>query len=469
MKKYIFLFFLSLYLLTMGGHFYSNDHYAMYMVTRNIVEYRSLEIPESPFSIQTAGGQSYSWYELGQSLIALPFYVTGKAADKIFKTDFLKQFFVASQNTLFAAGACLLLFMIAGKLKFGYRLALLLSFLYGAGTMAWVYSANFFAHTPASFLLLLAFYFLLMWNESRAPKHILLCSTVYGILLLTRIAMLPAAFWFTLYIVYKDRADKKRALSDVSLFLLPIAFFGGLILYHNWHRLGLIIIDARFLIPRIPLPESSFLNDWYRISFDGETGLFFFNPVLVFFIGGLFYLKKKKALILPAIIVLQSVLSVIILKRIDGRWCWGTRHLMTVLPFFALLTVFFFKENRNRILSYIFYALFFLSFTFQFSAVIANPMNFFLQPLHKNQVIHQLKQAKHCLIRPVPAFEQGRTYAQTWRARRFDGFDLWFLNLRAMGIRARFRMPPVILLVFINLFSAAKLFGHLSFSHREEK
>ncbi|MBA3052780.1 hypothetical protein KJ959_03820 [bacterium] len=159
MRKYIFLFFLSLYLLTMGGHFYSNDHFAMYMVTKNIVEKQSLEIPESPFTIKTTSGKKYSWYELGQSILALPFYAAGKLADKIFKTDFLKQFFVSAQNTVFAAGACLLLFMIATKLKFGYRLSLLLAFLYGAGTMAWVYSANFFAHTPASFLLLLSFYF----------------------------------------------------------------------------------------------------------------------------------------------------------------------------------------------------------------------------------------------------------------------------------------------------------------------
>ncbi|MBA3065005.1 hypothetical protein KJ633_00345, partial [bacterium] len=367
MRKYIFLFFLSLYLLTMGGHFYSSDHFAMYMVTKNIVEKHSIEIPESPFAIKTIDGKYYSWYELGQSLLALPFYAAGKLADKIYRTDSLKQFFVSAQNTLFAAGACLLLFMIATKLEFGYRLSMLLSFLYGVGTMAWVYSANFFAHTPASFFLLLSFYFLLMWDESRFRSHLILCSTAFGLLFLTRIEMLPAVIWFVLYVIYKDRKDKKKMLSDLSLFLIPIAIFAALILYHNWYRFGKIIIDVRFLMARIPLPESSFLNDIYRISFDGETGLFFFNPVLVFFIGGLFFLKKKKALVLPAIIALQTILLVIILKRIDGRWCWGTRHLMTVLPFFALITVFFLKENKNKILSYFFYTLFFISFTFQLS------------------------------------------------------------------------------------------------------
>ncbi|MBU4134721.1 hypothetical protein KKH42_05300, partial [bacterium] len=88
----------------------------------------------------------------------------------------------------------------------------------------------------------------------------------------------------------------------------------------------------------------------------------------------------------------------------------------------------------------------------------ANPMNFFLQPLHKNQVIHQMKQSRHCLTTPEPRIEKGQTYAQVWRGRRFDGLDFWFLNLRSMDIRARFWLPPVFLLVFINLYSAAKLF-----------
>ncbi|MBA3052779.1 hypothetical protein KJ959_03825 [bacterium] len=277
-------------------------------------------------------------------------------------------------------------------------------------------------------------------------------------LFLTRIEMLPAALWFVLYIAYKDRKDKKIMISDLLLFLIPIAVFTALILYHNWYRFGKIIMDARVAMAIPQEPERSFLNGLYKVLLDGETGFFFFNPVLVFFIGGLFFLKKKKALILPAIIALQTILLLIVLNRIDGRWCWGTRFLMGVLPFFALITVFFLKENKNKILSYFFYTLFFISFTFQLSAVIANPMNFFLQPLHKNQVIHQLKQASQCLTKPSPRIEKGRTYTQVWRARHFDGLDFWFLNLRAMGIRARYWLPPVLLLVFINLYSAAKLF-----------
>lgn len=297
-----------------------------------------------------------------------------------------------------------------------------------------------------------------MWDESRARSHIVLCAAAFGLLFLTRIEMLPAALWFVLYIAYKDRKDKKIMISDLLLFLIPIAVFTALILYHNWYRFGKIIMDARVAMAIPQEPERSFLNGLYKVLLDGETGFFFFNPVLVFFIGGLFFLKKKKALILPAIIALQTILLLIVLNRIDGRWCWGTRFLMGVLPFFALITVFFLKENKNKILSYFFYTLFFISFTFQLSAVIANPMNFFLQPLHKNQVIHQLKQASQCLTKPSPRIEKGRTYTQVWRARHFDGLDFWFLNLRAMGIRARYWLPPVLLLVFINLYSAAKLF-----------
>ncbi|HEV7662144.1 MAG TPA: hypothetical protein VGQ62_01320, partial [Chloroflexota bacterium] len=82
------LFFLSLYLLTMGGHLDSPDEELMFQVTRSIAERGALDIGEVGSSerlvpglaLPGVDGRSYTHYGIVSSVLSVPLYVAGRAA-----------------------------------------------------------------------------------------------------------------------------------------------------------------------------------------------------------------------------------------------------------------------------------------------------------------------------------------------------------------------------------------------------
>jgi hypothetical protein len=76
----VFLFFASLYLLSIGRGFYSSDGEVMFKTTAALVERGTFALapdPGLPQIVRGRNGQYYSKYDPGLPLIGVPFYVTG--------------------------------------------------------------------------------------------------------------------------------------------------------------------------------------------------------------------------------------------------------------------------------------------------------------------------------------------------------------------------------------------------------
>src|SRR5258708_854291 len=77
------IFFLSLYLLTMGGHLDSPDEELMFQVTRSLVERGSMDIGDTVlperFALPGIDGRSYAPYGPVSSVLSVPFYLIGEA------------------------------------------------------------------------------------------------------------------------------------------------------------------------------------------------------------------------------------------------------------------------------------------------------------------------------------------------------------------------------------------------------
>src|SRR4030042_5447743 len=76
----LFLMFVSLYLLITSpiNIFDTDASQARYLVTESLVQKFDLSIP-SGLGVKGVDGRDYSWYGLGQSVLAIPFYIFGKA------------------------------------------------------------------------------------------------------------------------------------------------------------------------------------------------------------------------------------------------------------------------------------------------------------------------------------------------------------------------------------------------------
>ena len=84
---WVFLFFVLLYGATAKGMLQYLDDICMLRVTESIVENGSFAVPPStPGTRPGVDGRLYSQFGVGQSLLAVPFYVAGRELEKIFPT-----------------------------------------------------------------------------------------------------------------------------------------------------------------------------------------------------------------------------------------------------------------------------------------------------------------------------------------------------------------------------------------------
>jgi len=101
-----------------------------------------------------------------------------------------------------------------------------------------------------------------------------------------------------------------------------------------------------------------------RLLFYPYRGLFFYSPILLLSIPGLFFmLKKYKAETILIILALVLFLSIISMRRNWwGGYCFGNRYLLPVVPFLSLPLILIFTKIDKKI----FFVLFFISIIINF-------------------------------------------------------------------------------------------------------
>jgi hypothetical protein len=380
----LFFSFLALYLLTMGGHIYSPDEEILLRTTRSIAERGSLAIePLLDFATKRGtDGRMYAQYGIGQPLLAIPFYMAGRAlanwmGDR--PIDFsVRQFYertpheewqrfgVSLFNQFVAAMLVTLLFALVADLTGDRRAAVLTAVLYGAGTMAWVHSKPFFTETLATLLIFSAFALLVRARLYRRPRWITLAGCAAGYALLTRLDSVVAYPALGVLLLWPDesfvsspsgeggngrREGEPPTLSYVgellrdrttweriSRFAPPVVLACLVILGLNWIRFG-----SPFSTGYEDQPEGlKFINPLpvglYGFLFSVGKGLFFFSPPLVLWFWAIRRFVRQAPPAGWAAIVLVAAVLLFHSTWINwaGGWCWGPRHIFMVHVFLAL-------------------------------------------------------------------------------------------------------------------------------------
>jgi len=398
----LFVFFLALYLLTMGGHLYSPDEEIMFLTTQSLAERGSFAIkpPREMQGFATkhgVDGREYAQYGIGQPLLAVPFYLLGRALaawegnrsigfslvqyhNRTPREEW-ERFGVSLFNQFVAALLATLLFALAADLTGDRTAAILTAVLYGAGTIAWVHSKPFFTETLATLLVFSAFSLLVRARLYGRPHWITLAGGAAGYALLTRLdslfafpALAVLLLWpdrlpaddsaaaggngqappppgssvrFTLGDLLRDRATWER----VGRFTPPVALAGVVILGLNWTRYG-----SPFATGYEDQPEGvQFINPilvgLYGFLFSVGKGLFFFSPPLVLFFWAIRRFVRQWPPVGWAVVALVVSVLLIHSKWINwpGGWCWGPRHIFMVHVFLALPICALLAQPRTRL------------------------------------------------------------------------------------------------------------------------
>jgi len=388
----MFLLFFLAYSYFITGFHSANEGSAL-ALTQSIVNEQSLAIDSykdlASVDISSYNGHYYSDKDIGRALFGIPVYL----ADKVlgFGSQSQVYFSMELMTAFFSAAGVVLLYRLALFLKSSAGLSLLLSLVYGFGTIIFAYSKTFFAHPYSAFFNLLALFALLLALEkdkkdkSKSKKYLILSGMSAGSSLLmeyTNVFVLGLIF---LYGLYRLRSAK------IIYFIIPLAVLSSLVPLYNYsifgnpltttynHQLSYGNIESIYLRPDYLKEGMSGLlvSSW--------RGLFYYSPILLLSIPGFFiWIKKGKDRLLPILLGL-SFIAVFLFYSATPAWrggnSYGPRYLVAVMPFFVLPMAktfeAFFAFKKKGVLSVLFVIAFAALFAY---SVIFSAMGSFTGP-----------------------------------------------------------------------------------------
>lgn len=352
---FIFLFFLSLFTLTMQGVPVGGDARVMFKMTRSLVDRGSVFIPHDPkvHLVPARDGKYTSKYPLGQSLAEAPLYVAGrevvrsKGLHGSYYGEFLVYFITALTTPLVSALWCALVFLFALRLGHTARLSAGLALLTGLGTLVLPHSKALFSEPLQGLLLTLACYCIFRafgGDRGGGTGWAAACGLSLGFLILTKplnVILLPV---FLVYILWKWK-ERKRGWGALIAILAAVGVpvligIGGALLFNHARfgdplDFGYFGRHERDELFKFSVPLWVGLHG---LLISTGKGLFFYVPVawLLFFCWRGFARER------PAEAVLffgaAAVLLVVYAKwnQWHGDYTWGPRFLVPLMGLMAL-------------------------------------------------------------------------------------------------------------------------------------
>lgn len=386
-----------------------NDHwdYGLYLSpTRSMTLENRLEINSyknvSP-QVFYINGDYYSPQSLGHSIISIPAYRTGLRVysfipenllvedeidiyyeqdyrnsklsyEKNSKISFIRFFVIIFTVSIMGSLSVLLFYKILRFFSENESNRFILTFAFGLGTLVLPYSTTFHPRIPSLFLLLLTFYLVLYLKEKSNQKYYILPGILAGFSTGIFELSLVLIFFISLYVAYDDLKKFLYFILGISIGYLPYIIYS--VLVTDMSRLPLIgrILTAffldfigetgTFLAPNFVFSHEmiGFYNPSIipiiilRLLFGLYRGIFFYNPILILFPFGIYYMYKagKKS---EAVIFVFMFLSIPIFIALSFGWwglfSFGQRNFVLLMPFMTIPVIYCFKNINKKIIVFL--------------------------------------------------------------------------------------------------------------------
>jgi len=337
---------LALLLLAVPGALGPLDGQSMFQVTRSIVERGDVAVSGPVYGVAGLHGQYYSKYGPGQSLLAVPLYVAGRAMAPLLPDSLRPEMPTVMASLLPALATALtvaVLMLTARELGASRRGAMCLSLIYLFATPAVVYATQWFSEALTASALLVAFYLLLIERTGPRRWHLPATGAALALAVATRLDALLLVPPLLLYAVSGGRLSAARLLAILSPLAVTLA---GLGLYDQARfgsplETGYSGGDVFAVRDTHPVRSlSSLAEGLYGLLLSPGKGLLFYAPpVLLAPLGAaaLWTRRRAEAATLLAMFAIYALAHANLLIRWLGGWSWGPRFLIPVLPFAVLL------------------------------------------------------------------------------------------------------------------------------------
>ncbi len=357
-KAVLVFFFFGLFFTLSNSYrtgFQLPDEEYVLQVTSHLAAGESPALPENLPKIAGAfdigkDGKSYASYQIGQSLLYLPFFFVAKQliafsepySASRFGTESNYQSWLENETrrylflspAFFSALSCALFFLFAIGLGYGERAAFITTLFYGFGTMVWPYSKSLLTEATQNALLLGTVYLLfLQRREGKViPKWMILAGASFGLLLSIRAIFIALAPILAVYWYYKNQ--EKRLLLPLLLFGVPAGVWMIPQLIYDSVRFGNIFaLGYRAAGFTTPL----WIGLYGYILSPGKSFFLYAPLTLLGILGARSFFRRSPV---EALLFLSIVLLVPLKYGSWWIWtgdpAWGPRYLLVLTPFLLL-------------------------------------------------------------------------------------------------------------------------------------
>ena len=355
----LFILTFSVYLSTGSPVIHLIDQGALrYEVTASIVEKYDLSVSDG-FGVKGKDGRYYSYYGLGWSVLAVPFYILGKFARGGSES------LVCIMQLLAGAVTVTVVFLFCVSLGYSDRSSLVSAIFYGFGSMAWPLAKQPFEHVVETLFVLLSVYFLYLFTMKNKISRLILSVVFMGIALtirLTTILILPALFFIGGAFCLNNTSLKdsmKILFKYVIAYITVLLPFLIIIIWYNYYRFGSIYETGYQLIAAKTGLDyfygTPLLTSLRGFLLSPGKGIFYYSPVaLLFFIPIVPFYRKHSALAVSFIMIISS--NFLFFSKYHywhGDWAWGPRYLLVILPFMIIPVVELLETDKILMKSYL--------------------------------------------------------------------------------------------------------------------
>jgi len=356
------LFFITYAYFFQGGGWNQNDGICL---TRSIIDYGTFaidgcqeDVPGVDFVNTDArayyDGHCYSSNAPGLSLLAVPFFASSQAVwTRFIPDDSGRQVLVSSYfSTLFTVGAlsallCLLIFYVFQRVfSMTVNVCLLLTVLFGFGTLAFSYSTTFYCYQPAACCALLSFVLAMNIRYGASPRKNAM-ALLAGFSAALAVLIEPSAM-IMLAIVAFCLVSVRQGRSYIALFVLGCVLPGAVLGWYNYACFGHPLAwsydysnDRVMWKMEGQLFGISGLRRFYELLISPYRGLFFISPVLLMAIPGFLISLGKRQW--RSSLLFCALISGVFIVFLAGFHAWhggsaaGPPYLLPVFPFLYLL------------------------------------------------------------------------------------------------------------------------------------
>jgi len=311
-------------------------------------------------------GHYYTDKEPGMSFYAIPFYLIYKTMSgppelpyglnlEGLSSDFMDMMLIVISGTSALAGALSVVLLYVSLKYYTRRNRLLVAFAYGFGTLIFVYSRLFLNHAVAAFFSFLSFYLVLRMKHEK-KDYLIWAGLSAGLAIMTQLSVLAIVAGIFIYLLVLKKRWWKFVLGAV-IGLLPFLLYNFLIFgnpfdiayFHmDTDIWGFESLDGQFEVRGLDA-----INIIIRLLIYPYRGIFFYSPILIISIYGLWRMRKTHRS--EAVLIFGLLITFLIYNSQLNHWhggsSFGPRHFVVLMPF-LMIPLAYVSGRINRKLLY---------------------------------------------------------------------------------------------------------------------